>query len=296
VHIVVLVKPVPDPASGGERLGADGRLDRPRLPWSTNREYAPEAALAGGASEGSEVARPDGAGVRARDAAQALAMGATRDPRDGPGARRLCAVSTAGSRRALPLTSTLVLAGVDVRPGGTVPAAVAAHLGLPLLPYAARIEPARRSHGPVRRISATGYDRSRPMLMVISCTQALVNRAIRHSRDRPLLEGDRDALLADPPSTSAVGGPPRRRRCRARTPPARAATEIVREIPATARPGSSISRPTADHRWANCGSSAAGRGRNAGPDQRQVAAIRELGAQAADPSSGSRRGRPSHGI
>jgi electron transfer flavoprotein beta subunit len=47
VRIVVLVKPVPDPASGAERLGPDGRLERAAAPAvvNGNDEYALEAAL-----------------------------------------------------------------------------------------------------------------------------------------------------------------------------------------------------------------------------------------------------------
>ena len=47
MRIVVLVKPVPDPASAGERLGPDGRLDRAAVPAvvNGNDEYVLEAAL-----------------------------------------------------------------------------------------------------------------------------------------------------------------------------------------------------------------------------------------------------------
>jgi alkylation response protein AidB-like acyl-CoA dehydrogenase len=47
VHIVVLVKPVPDPASAGDRLGPDGRLDRTAVPAVVNGnvEYVLDAAL-----------------------------------------------------------------------------------------------------------------------------------------------------------------------------------------------------------------------------------------------------------
>ena len=47
MRIVVLVKPVPDPASAGERLGADDRLDRAAVPAvvNGNDEYVLEAAL-----------------------------------------------------------------------------------------------------------------------------------------------------------------------------------------------------------------------------------------------------------
>ena len=47
MRIVVLVKPVPDPASAGERLGPDDRLDRAAAPAvvNGNDEYVLEAAL-----------------------------------------------------------------------------------------------------------------------------------------------------------------------------------------------------------------------------------------------------------
>ena len=47
MRIVVLTKPVPDPASGGERLGPDGRLDRANSPAvvNGNDEYVLEKAL-----------------------------------------------------------------------------------------------------------------------------------------------------------------------------------------------------------------------------------------------------------
>ena len=47
MRIVVLTKPVPDPASGGERLGPDLRLDRANSPAvvNGNDEYVLEKAL-----------------------------------------------------------------------------------------------------------------------------------------------------------------------------------------------------------------------------------------------------------
>ena len=46
MHIVVLTKPVPDPAAAAERLGPDMRLDRAASPAvvNGNDEYALEAA------------------------------------------------------------------------------------------------------------------------------------------------------------------------------------------------------------------------------------------------------------
>src|SRR5258707_3490381 len=59
--------------------------------------------------------------------------------------------------------------------GGVLPAAIAAHLGLPFLSYAARIEPDTATRTVrVRRISATGYDLlEAPLPVVIAGTQAL---------------------------------------------------------------------------------------------------------------------------
>ena len=47
LRIVVLTKPVPDPAAAAEKLGADGRLDRAASPAviNGNDEYTLEAAL-----------------------------------------------------------------------------------------------------------------------------------------------------------------------------------------------------------------------------------------------------------
>ena len=57
MRIVVLVKPVPDPASGAERLGPDRRLDRAAAPAvvNGNDEYALEAALKLVEEHGGEV-------------------------------------------------------------------------------------------------------------------------------------------------------------------------------------------------------------------------------------------------
>ena len=58
MRIVVLVKPVPDTASGGERLRPDDwRLDRPAVAAvvNANDEYALEAALKLTEAHGGEV-------------------------------------------------------------------------------------------------------------------------------------------------------------------------------------------------------------------------------------------------
>ena len=82
MRIVVLTKPVPDPASGGERLGPDGRLDRGNSPAvvNGNDEYVLEKALKliEAAGEGEVILltmAPENAPETMR---KALAMGATR--------------------------------------------------------------------------------------------------------------------------------------------------------------------------------------------------------------------------
>ena len=197
MRIVVLTKPVPDPASGGERLGPDGRLDRANSPAvvNGNDEYVLEKALKliEAAGEGEVIAPDDGARQRARDAcARRSAMGATRgvlvtDPALG-GLR--CASSTTRVLAAAlkTLEFDLVFAGVDTsdgvarrrsRPG------VAALAGLPYLSYAATIEPDAAAPAPSAssRITPTGYDvLEAPMPALISARRRSASRATRRSR------------------------------------------------------------------------------------------------------------------
>ena len=80
MRIVVLVKPVPDTASGGERLRpADWRLDRAAIAAvvNANDEYALEAALKLTEAHGGEVVLVAMSGPGAPDTMRkALAMGA----------------------------------------------------------------------------------------------------------------------------------------------------------------------------------------------------------------------------
>ena len=171
VRIVVLVKPVPDPASAGERLGPDGRLDRAAVPAvvNGNDEYALEAALKliEAAGEG-EVTLMSMAPPNAPETLRkALAMGATRGVHiTDPALAGSCAMSTARVLAAAvgDLEFDLALAGIDSSDGvgGIVPAAVAAHLGLPYLSYAARIQPdAANRTVRVRRIERDWLRRAR---------------------------------------------------------------------------------------------------------------------------------------
>ena len=94
MRIVVLTKPVPDPASGGERLGPDGRLDRANSPAvvNGNDEYVLEKALKliEAAGEGEVILLTMAPATAPETMRKALAMGATqRRPRDGPRDRGL---------------------------------------------------------------------------------------------------------------------------------------------------------------------------------------------------------------
>ncbi len=246
MRIVVLVKPVPDPASAGERLGADGRLDRAAVPAvvNGNDEYVLEAALKliEAAGEG-EITLLSMAPTNAPETLRkALAMGAHRGVHVTDVALGgSCAVSTAMVLAAAlrQLEFDMVFAGIDASDGvgGIVPAAIAAHLGLPFLSYAARIEPdmANRTVR-VRRISATGYDLlEAPLPAVIAGTQALGEprypslKGIMAARGKEIVTRS----LADiGVEASSVGGSVATTAVLdSRLPPARAATEIVRGTP-----------------------------------------------------------------
>jgi electron transfer flavoprotein beta subunit len=207
-----------------------------------NDEYALEAALklVTGAADGSEVILLSMAPAAAPETLRkALAMGATRGVHlTDPALAGSCAVSTARVLAAAlgSLEYDLVLAGVDTSDGvgGTVPAAVAAHLGLPFLSYAARIEPDEAAgRVRVRRISPTGYDLlEAPMPALISCTQALGEprypslKGIMAARTREIATRSLADLGLDP---ATVGGAVATTRLLATAvPPARAKTEVVR--------------------------------------------------------------------
>ena len=90
MRIVVLVKPVPDPASGAERLGPDGRLDRAASPAvvNGNDEYALEAALKLVEAHGGEV--------------RLVSMAPTNAPETMRKARRLARAARAAASRSTP--------------------------------------------------------------------------------------------------------------------------------------------------------------------------------------------------
>ena len=239
MRIVVLVKPVPDPASGGERLGPDGRLDRSAAPVviNGNDEYALEAALKLVEAHGGEVVllamAPSGGMEAIR---KGLAMGATSGilvtdealaGADAPTTIRVVAAALKD------VEADLVLAGVDTSDGqmGVVPAGVAALLGRPYVSWAAAIEP-NPDAGTVRvkRAGATGFDVLEAALpAVISGTQALGAprypslKGIMAARSKEVATKTLADLGVEAPgggwTTTVVDSAP---------PPPRAATQVVR--------------------------------------------------------------------
>jgi electron transfer flavoprotein beta subunit len=245
VRIVVLVKPVPDPASGGERLRPDRRLDRAASPAvvNANDEYALEAALKLIAEHGGEVTMLSMAPTSAPETMRkALAMGADRGVLVTD--ETLAGSDTVSTTKVLAaalgeLEYDLVLAGADTSDGlaGVVPPGVAALLRLPYLSYAAKIEPdpdAGRVR--VRRISPTGYDvLEAPMPALIVCTQALGEprypslKGIMAARSKEIVTKTLADVGVEGPS---VGGAVATTKVLgAEAPPARAATRVVREAP-----------------------------------------------------------------
>jgi electron transfer flavoprotein beta subunit len=250
VRIVVLVKPVPDTASGGERLRPDDkRLDRAATPAvvNANDEYALEAALKLTEAHGGDVALVSMAGATAPETMRkALAMGAASGTlvtdeslggSDTVSTTRVLAAALRGQEY------DLVLAGADTSDGGAgvVPAGVATLLELPYLSYAARIEPDPAA-GMVRvhRISPTGYDvLEAPMPALVVATQALGEprypslKGIMAARSKAIDTksladvGDVEGAAGAPDgvggaaATTAVLG--------AEAPPPRAATRVIRE-------------------------------------------------------------------
>jgi electron transfer flavoprotein beta subunit len=242
VHIVVLTKPVPDPAAAAERLGADGRLDRAASPAvvNGNDEYALEAALKLTAALGGEVSlltmAPPGATDTMR---KALAMGAARGTLvTDPALAGSCLKSTVEVLAAAlgTLTYDLVLTGFDTSDGGggVVSAGVAARLGLPYLSNAAKIEPDPDAGlVKVHRITVTGYDvLEAPMPALIVCTQVLGEprypslKGIMAARSKAIATtsladlGLDAATVGGAVATTEVLG--------SQKPPARGATKVVR--------------------------------------------------------------------
>ncbi len=245
LRIVVLTKPVPDPAAAAERLGADGRLDRAASPAviNGNDEYTLEAALKLVDSMGADVtllsmAPPSGVETMRKG----LAMGAHRgvlvtDPAlAGADGWSTVQVLAAALRT---LEYDLVLAGFDTSDGvgGVVGAGIATLLKLPLMSSAAKIEPDEGAGTVrVRRISPAGFDvLEAPMPALIVGTQLLGEprypslKGIMAARSKEVVTKSLADLGLD---AGAVGGAASRTNVTGTTkPPARGATTVVRGTP-----------------------------------------------------------------
>ena len=245
LRIVVLTKPVPDPAAAAERLGPDGRLDRAASPSviNGNDEYVLEAALKLVEAHEGEVtlvsmAPPNGVETMRKG----LAMGAHKgvlvtDPAlagSDYGATIASLVAALGQ-----LEFDLVLAGFDTSDGvgGVIGAAVATKLGLPYLSSAAKIEPDPAAGTvKVRRISPTGFDvLEAPMPALIVGTQLLGEprypslKGIMAARSKEVATKSLADLGLD---GGGVGGAAARTKVTGQEkPPARGATQVVRGTP-----------------------------------------------------------------
>ncbi|HUQ43325.1 MAG TPA: electron transfer flavoprotein subunit beta/FixA family protein [Candidatus Limnocylindria bacterium] len=242
LRIVVLTKPVPDPAAAAERLGPDGRLDRAASPAviNGNDEYTLEAALKLVEAHGGEVALLAMAPPNAVETLRkGLAMGAHRgvlvtDPAlAGSDYGATIAALVAALQG---LEYDLVLAGFDSSDGvgGVIGAAVATKLGLPYLSSAAKVEPDPDAGTVrVRRISATGFDvLEAPMPALIVGTQLLGEprypslKGIMAARQKEVATKSISDLGLD---AGAVGaGAARTKVTGTEKPPARGATQVVR--------------------------------------------------------------------
>ena len=242
LQVVVLTKPVPDPAAAAERIGPDGRLDRAASPAvvNGNDEYALEAALKLVEAHGGEVTVLSMAPASGPETMRkALAMGAHRGVHvTDPALAGSDIVTTARVLAAAlkELTFDLALAGVDTSDGlaGVVPAAVAAHLKLPYLSAAAKIEPdSDKGIVRVRRLSGTGYDvLEASMPALVACTQVLGEprypslKGIMAARSKEIATRSLADLGLD--DGSVGGAVATTKLLDTSKPPARAATEVVR--------------------------------------------------------------------
>jgi electron transfer flavoprotein beta subunit len=243
VRIVVLVKPVPD-ATGQERLGPDGRLDRSSAPpvMNGNDEYTLEAALQLTEAAGGDVTlvamAPPG-GVEA--IRKGLAMGAARAVVvTDDGLAGSCALSTidvlAAALRGFEFD--LVLAGADTADGGggVVGAAVGTVLGLPVVHGAAALEAAGEAILRVRRLADGGEETVEVDLPALVVGTQLLGepryptlKGIMGARSKEVAVRTLGDLGLDP---ATVGGAAATTVVVAQRPPAaRSATRVVREAP-----------------------------------------------------------------
>jgi electron transfer flavoprotein beta subunit len=247
MKIVVLAKPVPDPAAAAERLGPDNRLDRTVAPTviNGNDEYTLEAALQIADAHPGEVEITLVAMAPANGAEtlrKGLAMGAHRGVLvTDPALAGSDAWSTAKVLAAVlkDLEFDIILAGFDTSDGvgGVVGPAVATLLRLPYLSSAATIEPDAASRTVrVRRISPTGFDvLEAPMPVLIVGTQLLGTprypslKGIMSARTKEVAPRSLADLGLTTEGEGAVGGSASRTTViDKRMPPARGAARVVR--------------------------------------------------------------------
>ncbi|HEV8489414.1 MAG TPA: electron transfer flavoprotein subunit beta/FixA family protein [Candidatus Limnocylindrales bacterium] len=245
MRIAVLVKPVPDTASGGERLRPDGRLDRAAVPAvvNANDEYALEAALKLVEAHGGEVTLVSMAPPSAPETLRkALAMGAHRgvhvtDPAlEGSDTLSTVRVLAAALKD---VEYDLLLAGADTSDGGAgvVPAGIAALLRLPYLSYAAKIEPDPAAGTVrVRRISPTGYDvLESPLPALVVCTQALGEprypslKGIMAARSKEIATKSLGDVPVEVAEGEVGGADATTKVIDSEAPPARGAARVIRE-------------------------------------------------------------------
>lgn len=242
LRIVVLTKPVPDPAAAAEKLGADGRLDRAASPAviNGNDEYTLEAALKLVEQHEGEVTLLAMAPPNAVETLRkGLAMGAHKGvlvSDDGLAGSDYSATVAALVKALEGLEYDLVLAGFDTSDGvgGVVGAQIATKLKLPYLSSAASIEPDPGA-GKVRvkRISAAGFDvLEAPMPALIVGTQLLGEprypslKGIMAARSKEVATKSAADLGLD--GVSVGGAAARTKVTGQEKPPARAATQVVR--------------------------------------------------------------------
>jgi electron transfer flavoprotein beta subunit len=245
VQIVVLTKPVPDPAAAAEKLGADNRLDRAASPAviNGNDEYTLEAALQLADAHGAEVTLLAMAPATAVETMRkGLAMGAHRgvlvtDPALAGSDVWTTVKVLAAALGTIPFD--LVLAGFDTSDGvaGVVGAGIATRLKVPYLSSAAKVEPTEDGKAVrVRRISPTGFDvLEAPLPAVVVGTQLLGAprypslKGIMGARSKEIVQRS----LADLGlSADEVGGGVARTTVTGkRTPPARGAAQVVKGSP-----------------------------------------------------------------
>jgi electron transfer flavoprotein beta subunit len=242
LRIVVLTKPVPDPAAAAEKLGPDGRLDRAASPAviNGNDEYTLEAALKLVAEHEGEVTLLSMAPPNAVETMRkGLAMGAHKGVLvSDPALAGSDYTSTVAALVAAleGLEYDLVLAGFDTSDGvgGVVGAAIATKLKLPFISSAASIEPdPAAAKVRVRRISPTGFDvLEAPMPALIVGTQLLGEprypslKGIMAARSKEVATKSLADLGLD---GKVVGGGVARTKVTGKEkPPARGATQVVR--------------------------------------------------------------------